>query len=1120
MKRLTILLWFVFGILGLQANNVRIVEDVKIGTISGGVAEVTFKIAWDNSWRDDYNWDAVYVFMKTKKTTDLEWKHAYFMDDNNTVSSGYDCWLGRCSDAANNRQGVFIYRNSKGRGNSEVTATLRWKSGYTESELQSGAVEMSLQCIEMVYVPQGAFYLGDGASKNSLKKKFRQILPEWDLIDSHDKTQKYTASTRRSDAYTYSVSGPANRVTENYNHSGVASGNIYFTAPGDGFWQVEFETPKEVKYFGVSGLYNHESYRPGTWELQASVDGTNNWKTISNIYGPNEWLCEHNSYPVYNALPVKPENYGKYRFYRIVIRNSGNGAIINNVAMTEKDLSAVADDGFTVDGQDMPMNATTGLFADDGDTWSGTLTGSINASGAKITTDIYPNGFEGFYAMKYELSQEQYVRFLNKLNSTQQKARTREDLDQLQEGAYVFGTHTNKPDCRNGIVVGARSNGLVIFACNLTDDGKVSQEDDGQTVACNYISVNDMLAYADWAGLRPLSEMEYEKMGRRPYPQVPGLKGWAGGDITLAELPTDETFANGTKSGGDNERLTDGNVNAGGKVSGPVRVGSYASNANYPVEAGASYWGLMDLSGNLAEYYYNVGTAGRAFHEQYYGLSQGNGALATTGEVDINPAYWPRNAKAFALRGGSFMSEMQGTTEGEIALSDRSRALGVSSLTAKDSTATFRLGHSYTYLSYGRSNTYSSYLTLANGLNTQKGQVTDSVCVGSTYTIRGSELLDASGTPVDGGGKTTYIWYIMEANTWRIIPNENGKDLTLTNIRTDRQNVADANYRFHEFYVRREAIAPNGACHVTNPAKIYRINPQYSFNRLVDTLRQDNSALGFLLKTGMETIVNWRWKAAGDDASNLTLQTSNAAMGWYIPKRSDFNNIAGQNHVVVCDINFFNKCPKRQELTVFVEKRLEVGVASNDITVGGSDPNKECGVLMQDMRTQSSSRVYKTVKINGLCWMAENLRYDALPESGIKSDDPSGEKYGRLYRYNLTIRNNACPSGWRLPTKSEMQALVNFLGGDNYAGAKAKAGNYWTYYNGIEQQNTVGFSALGVDHNINVANTGNYAYFGTVADNSNDVSSSYYYQLDYNNNAFRYVSGWGSSYMSIRCVKR
>ncbi len=41
---------------------------------------------------------------------------------------------------------------------------------------------------------------------------------------------------------------------------------------------------------------------------------------------------------------------------------------------------------------------------------------------------------------------------------------------------------------------------------------------------------------------------------------------------------------------------------------------------------------------------------------------------------------------------------------------------------------------------------------------------------------------------------------------------------------------------------------------------------------------------------------------------------------------------------------------------------------------------------------------------------------------------------------------------------------------------------------------------------------GNYAYFVT--------SDNCYYRLDYNNDAFRYVSGWGGYWMSIRCIKR
>lgn len=1124
MKRLVILVWIVCSILSLRANNVRIVEDVKVGTIEGNsTAQLTFKIAWDNSWRDDYNWDAVYVFMKIKRLTDPDWKHAYFMDANHVMSAGYTCWPAQYTTAANSRQGVFIYRDSKGKGDAEVSASLLWNisaAGYTAAELQAGKIEMSLQCIEMVYVPQGTYYLGDGVSTKTFRKKLRQILPEWDLIDSHDPTQKFSASASITPGASYAdASAPANRVSEAYGHSGVATGNIFYSAAGEGFWQVEFATPKTIRYFGVSGLRDCGNYCPQTWYLAGSNTGVD-WTQISDTYSSADWKIEADSYPVYNALPVKQGYIKSYKYYRIVFRGNGNyGTIINNVAMTEKDLATVSDDGYVVDGRAMLKNETTGLFADDGNTWSGTLTGSINDNVKYAGNNkVYPNGFEGFYAMKYELSQEQYVRFLNKLNSTQQVARTIDYLDDLEPGDYVFGEDKTKPENRNGIVVGARSNGVVIFACNLTQAGnKVSQEDDGQNVACNYVSINDMLAYADWAGLRPLSEMEYEKMGRRPYPQLPDRKGWAGGAITDVRYPSSGAYADGTTPGGEDERLAIGNVNAGGKADGPVRVGSFAPLAKTPQQAGASYWGVMELSGNLAEYYYNTSPTGQTFYDHVYGYSHGNGTLTSDGASDVGTAYWPVGVAAFGIRGGSYMSEVQGA-EGQIAISDRSQANGVSSLDDKNATTTFRLGHSYTFMSTSRI-ACTSYLTLSNGKTTEKGEVADSVCVGDTYTLRGSELMDASGTPVDGGGKVSYVWYILNTDwsTWQIIPNENGRDLVLRDIRSDRKDLTyDANsQRFQYFSVRRMAYSPNGAMHMTNTAKIYRINPQYSFDRLVDTVRQNNTCLGFLLKTGLPATVTWRWKAGGDGTTELPLQYTNKSNRFlYVPYRTDFESVAGQTHVVVCNMSYYNKCQKREELKVFVEKRPEVGVASNEITINGSDPSKECGVVMQDMRSQGASRIYKTVKVNGKCWMAENLRYDGLSsESGIKLDDPSGEKYGRLYKWSATVRDNACPSGWRLPTNVEVNALITSLGGSGVAGSKVKAINYWNFSETIPKQNTSGLGFIGVVHGVNALNSPSDTYLIT--------SDGYYYNLNYNNNNFSGPYGSASSYwMPIRCIKR
>ncbi len=228
----------------------------------------------------------------------------------------------------------------------------------------------------------------------------------------------------------------------------------------------------------------------------------------------------------------------------------------------------------------------------------------------------WPNGYAAFYCMKYEISQQQYVDFLNMLTQTQATARK-----------YTGSTYR--------------------YAITGTAVGSYATTN--PNVACNFLSWADDAAYADWSGLRPMTELEFEKACRGDQLAVAGEFAW--GTATLASSAYTLSNAGASNEGiGTNFSTTAGNAmcsSTKGTIGGPVRVGIFANGSSDRVSAGASYWGIMELSGNLCERSVTiVYPTGRAFTGTH-----GDGVLDTSG--DANAAAWPIiNAVGTGFRGG------------------------------------------------------------------------------------------------------------------------------------------------------------------------------------------------------------------------------------------------------------------------------------------------------------------------------------------------------------------------------------------------------------------------------------------------------------------------------------
>ncbi|KIG16557.1 hypothetical protein DB30_04328 [Enhygromyxa salina] len=261
----------------------------------------------------------------------------------------------------------------------------------------------------------------------------------------------------------------------------------------------------------------------------------------------------------------------------------------------------------------------------------------------------FPKGSVGYYVLKHQLTQGEYCDFINHLQGHQITIR----FPYGGQGDYrytVFKTWGSPRVCTRP----ERAN--------------------------NWASWADAKAYIWWAGLRPMTEFEYEKAARGPIAPVAGEYAW--GSTTLVQ----SLVILGHES---DRPIVQGNCNLGNAMQpfqggdggqGPVpddafRASRYQCSAEavhmpgvidtdqtftWREETGASHYEIMGLSGNLWEYVISAGVdTGRSFTGDH-----GTGDLDGTGSPNQANSWPGADHLGIGFRGGSWYTKV---TSGRIA---------------------------------------------------------------------------------------------------------------------------------------------------------------------------------------------------------------------------------------------------------------------------------------------------------------------------------------------------------------------------------------------------------------------------------------------------------------------
>lgn len=216
---------------------------------------------------------------------------------------------------------------------------------------------------------------------------------------------------------------------------------------------------------------------------------------------------------------------------------------------------------------------------------------------------------------------------------------------------------------------------------------------------------------------------------------------------------------------------------------------------------------------------------------------------------------------------------------------------------------------------------------------------------------------------------------------------------------------------------------------------------------------------------------------------------------------------------------------------------------------------KECrfnpNITYGTMTDSRDKKVYKTIKIGGQTWMAENLNYFDKTLNNRSwcfgaSDSTTTANCavaGRLYTWAAAIDSaklykdmsidcgyhktctlpdtvyGICPPGWHLPTRAEWDTLITEVGGQSNTGIVLKSQTGW--FDNYDGTDDVGFTALPVGIRNYDGDAFDHDAFEAHFWSATEYSSYGAYYMDLDNNCYDASVNTGNKHygFSVRCLQ-